>query len=146
MNSQILLPAAVLVVWTLIVLAWMALTRLPAMKKAGIDMGATPGSRGQDLEGVIPDKVNWKSHNYTHLVEQPTLFYAVVAIIALTGTGNAELNVYLAWGYVILRIIHSLIQIIWNYVPARFSVFGLSTLCLLVLSVHALMAAWHAAQ
>lgn len=143
MNSQILAPAAVLIVWTLIVLLWMMITRLPAMKKVGIDMGARPGGRGQQLEGVLDDRVNWKAHNYMHLVEQPTLFYATVFIVALTGTGNVALNVWLAWGYVALRIVHSLIQNLWNYVPARFAVFVLATLCLIGLALHGLAAAFH---
>lgn len=143
MNSAILEPTAVLVVWTLIVLFWMALTRLPAMRKAGIDMGAARGGRGQDLEGVLDPRINWKSHNYTHLVEQPTIFYATVFIIALTGTGDVALNVWLAWAYVGLRIVHSLIQMLWNYVPVRFFVFLLSTVVLLALAVHALLAAFH---
>ena len=68
MQAQMLAPAAVLVVWSLIMLLWTAGTRFPAMAKSGMDLkNAAPGGRGQDLEGVIPDKVNWKSHNYTHL-------------------------------------------------------------------------------
>lgn len=141
MNSAILLPAALLVVWTLLILMWMASTRLPAMKQAGVDMGARPGGMGRDLEGLIPDKVNWKAHNYAHLVEQPTLFYAVVGIIALTGTGDVQLNVWLAWAYVILRVLHSLIQTLWNYVPARFLVFLISTGVLFALAIRALLAA-----
>ena len=80
MQAQMLAPAAVLVAWSLIMLMWMAFTRLPAMKKVGSGLGeAKPGGRGQDLEGVIPDRINWKAHNYAHLVEQPTLFYGVGA-------------------------------------------------------------------
>lgn len=143
MNSAILAPAAVLVVWTLVMLFWTALTRLPAMKKAGIDMGAAPGGRGQDLEGVLDPRVNWKSHNYAHLVEQPTIFYATVFIIALTGTGDMALNVWLAWAYVGLRIVHSLWQATVNKVPVRFAIFLLATLVLLALAIHALIAAFH---
>ena len=143
MNSAILAPAAVLVVWTLIMLFWMAFTRLPALKKAGIDMGAQPGGRGQDLEGVLDPRVNWKAHNYAHLVEQPTIFYATVFIIALTGTGDVALNVWLAWAYVGLRIIHSIWQATVNKVPVRFMIFLLASLMLLALAVHALIAAFH---
>ena len=86
MLAQMLAPAAVLIAWSLIMLVWMAATRLPAMGKAGGGLGnARPGGRGQDLEGVLPDKINWKAHNYAHLMEQPTLFYAVTIIIALLG-------------------------------------------------------------
>ncbi|MCA1748934.1 MAG: MAPEG family protein [Parasphingopyxis sp.] len=143
MNSAILEPAAVLVVWTLVILFWMAFTRLPAMKKAGIDMGAQPGGRGQNLEGVLDPRVNWKAHNYAHLVEQPTIFYATIFIIAMTGTGDMQLNVWLAWGYVALRIVHSLWQATVNTVPVRFAIFMLSTLLLLALAIHALLAAFH---
>ena len=80
----ILQPAIVLVLWSLIVLMWMAYTRFSGFAKIRLNLkAAKPGGRGQDLEGVLPDQVNWKSHNYAHLMEQPTLFYAVVAIIAL---------------------------------------------------------------
>jgi hypothetical protein len=136
MQAQILAPAAVLVVWTLVMLSWLALTRLPPLfKQPGGLAAAKPGGRGQDLEGVLPDSVQWKSHNYTHLLEQPTLFYAVAVILALTSF--SPLDVKLAWAYVGLRVVHSLWQALVNTVPVRFTLFNLSTLCLLVLAIHA---------
>ncbi len=137
MNANILAPAAVLVFWSLVILGWMGATRLPAMKKAGVDLSTAVGARGQNLEGVIPDKVNWKAHNHMHLMEQPTIFYATVFILALSQAGTT-LNVGLAWAYVILRILHSLVQVTVNRVAVRFSLFALSTLCLLVLAINAL--------
>ena len=74
MQAQILTPAAVLVIWSIVMLFWMAFTRLPALSKLGGLGKAKLGGRGQDLEGVLPDEINWKAHNYTHLMEQPTLF------------------------------------------------------------------------
>ncbi len=140
MNSPILAPAAVLVLWSLIMLFWLAVTRLPAMSKAGIDLKtAPPGGRGIDLEPVLPAKLNWISHNYTHLMEQPTLFYAVVGILALAGTGSG-LNLTLAWGYVGLRIVHSLWQALINVTSIRFLIFLLSTACLLILAINAVRA------
>jgi uncharacterized MAPEG superfamily protein len=137
MNSPILAPAAVLVLWSLIVLVWLAVTRLPAMSKAGIDLKtAPPGGRGIDLEPALPAKLNWISHNYTHLMEQPTLFYATVAILALSGQGDGT-NLMLAWGYVILRIIHSFWQNLVNITSIRFLIFLASTLCLFVMAVNA---------
>ena len=138
MQAQILAPAAVLIAWSLIMLFWMAFTRLPAMKKAsGGGLGqAKPGGRGQDLEGVLDDRVNWKSHNYTHLMEQPTLFYAAVMIIALLGAAAGD--VLAAWLYVGLRIVHSLWQSLVNRVPVRFTLFLLSTLALAWLAGRAL--------
>ncbi len=137
MNSPILAPAAVLVLWSLIMLIWMAATRLPAMSKVGIDLKtAPPGGRGVDLEPALPPKINWISHNYTHLMEQPTLFYAVVGILALAGAG-VGVNVTLAWAYVGLRIVHSLWQALVNVTAVRFLIFLASTICLVILAVNA---------
>jgi uncharacterized MAPEG superfamily protein len=140
MNSPILAPAAALVLWSLLMLVWLAVTRLPAMGKAGIDLKtAPPGGRGVDLEPVLPAKLNWISHNYTHLMEQPTLFYAVVGILALSGQG-AGMNVTLAWAYVGLRIVHSLWQALVNVTAIRFLIFLISTICLFALAVNAVRA------
>jgi hypothetical protein len=135
MQAQLLAPATVLVLWTFVMLFWMAGTRLPAMKQLGGGLGkAKPGGRGQDLEGKIPDSINWKSHNHTHLMEQPTLFYATVAIIAILGP--VQHDVWFAWAYVVLRIAHSIWQATVNRVPIRFALFLLSSICLLVLALH----------
>lgn len=140
MSNNLLAPGAVLALWTLVVLLWAAITRFRDMAKAGIDVRtAPPGGRGVDLEGVLPPVTNWKSHNYTHLLEQPTLFYAVIIFLQLSG-GNTDLTRTLAWTYVVLRIVHSLWQAIVNRLPVRFTLFVLSTLCLLALSVLAVIA------
>ena len=139
MQAQMLAPAAVLILWSIIMLFWMAFTRFPAMAKSGVDMKAgPPGGRGQDLEGVIPDKVNWKAHNYAHLMEQPTIFYPAVIILAIMGaTGTDAL---IAWVYVVLRIIHSVYQATVNVVRIRFMIFLLSTLALTALAIRAVLA------
>jgi len=135
-DSPIFAPAIVLVLWSLCMLAWLAISRLPAMSRAGIRLGDIVGGRGANLEGVIPDRVNWKSHNYSHLLEQPTLFYVTVVILALVGEGGG-INLQLAWAYVLLRIVHSLVQSLWNRVIVRFTIFGASTLALLGLAINA---------
>ena len=132
MQAQMLAPAAVLVLWSLVMLFWMAFTRLPALSKGGGLKGARPGGRGQDLEGVIPDKINWKAHNYAHLMEQPTIFYAAVVIIAIMGPG--ALDPVFAWIYVAIRIVHSIWQATVNIVSVRFLLFLLSTLALICLA------------
>jgi hypothetical protein len=135
-NSPIFAPGVVLVLWSLVMLGWLALTRLPAMSRAGLNLGSAVGSRGANLEGVLPDKVNWKSHNYTHLMEQPTIFYATVIILGVVGAGDG-INLTLAWAYVLLRIAHSIVQATWNRVAIRFSLFCLATTALLLLAVNA---------
>ena len=135
--SPILAPVVVLVAWTLVVMAWMAATRFAAFRQMGINLGNIPaGSRGANMEGKAPDQVMWKAHNYTHLLEQPTIFYAIAITLALMDFGGG-INLWLAWGYVGLRIVHSLIQATVNVVKYRFTVFALASLCLLGLTVHA---------
>ncbi|MEE4288893.1 MAG: MAPEG family protein [Erythrobacter sp.] len=140
MQAQMLAPAAVLVLWTLIVLLWIIPARFGAIAKVEdkSKLPAKRGVRGNDLEGLIPDKANWPAHNHTHLHEQPTLFYAVVVILAITGPG--ALDVALAWVYVGLRVLHSLWQITVNTIPVRFGLFLLSSLALIVLAVRAALA------
>jgi hypothetical protein len=134
---SILGPAAVLVLWSLIVLLWVVLTRFPAFAKAGLDLFTAPrGTRYVDVEDGLPSAVNWKSHNYTHLMEQPTLFYAVVAVLAIAGD-SSSVNLAFAWAYVGLRVLHSLWQGIVNVVWFRSLLFTLGTVCLWVLAVNA---------
>ena len=150
--SPILAPVVALVAWTLIVQIWLYATRFPAMKRAGISLKGRVGSRGAQLDGVIDDKAQWKAHNYNHLLEQPTIFYAILLTMALISMGdpinqrlvwdyaglrmNHPLNQYLAWGYAGLRIVHSLIQCTINIVRYRFAAFSLASLCLLALTFH----------
>jgi len=116
---------------------WVVVTRLRAFGEAGVDLAnAEPGGRYADLEATMPAKVNWKAHNFTHLMEQPTIFYAVVCIIAIAGGSGAV--VAWAWAYTVIRIIHSLWQSLVNTIPIRFALFVGSNVCLLVLSYHAL--------
>ncbi|MBN8814965.1 MAG: MAPEG family protein [Sphingomonas sp.] len=139
MHSEILKPMVVLIAWTLVMLVWLVATRLPAMKAAGVDLGKLVGGKGADADGVLPPATQWKAHNYNHLMEQPTLFYAVCLVIAFSGTGDG-MNAWIAWGYVGFRIAHSLWQATVNKVSTRFLLFALSTLCLVALTLHAAMA------
>ena len=140
MPESLLAPGAVLALWTLIMLTWAGVTRFQAFSKVGIDLkAAPPGGRGVDLEGVLPALTNWKSHNYTHLCEQPTIFYAVIIFLHLSG-GQTDLTRGLAWAYVVLRIIHSVWQSTVNRVPVRFVIFTVATLCLLALAALAVIA------
>jgi hypothetical protein len=138
-DYSLLAPGAVLALWTTIMLGWMAATRMPALKAAGIDLGKRAGGRGQDIDPVVPPQVAWKSHNYTHLHEQPTVFYAVIVFLTLAG-GVTSVTVGLAWAYTALRIVHSVYQSTINKVPVRFAIFLAASLCLIALAVMAVIA------
>lgn len=142
-DLSLLTPAAVLALWTLIMLFWLAFQRGRAVAKLKGQLPPTPvGVRGPDVDAALPNSAKWASHNYAHLLEQPTIFYAVVLILFVSG-GTQPLNVGLAWGYTLLRIVHSLWQVSVNKVPVRFAIFLASTLCLLALAVHAVLMTIH---
>jgi hypothetical protein len=133
-TSPLLAPVVALVAWSLVMQVWMYVARIGAMKRGGIKAKGMRGTRGMD--GVLPDEANWKAHNYAHLMEQPTIFYAIVFALILMGF-DAPINVYLAWAYVGLRVVHSLLQSTVNITTYRFLIFNLGSLCLLGLTTHA---------
>jgi len=136
MEQSILTPALALITWTLVIWAWMYALRIPAMQAANIDPqdAAHPGALN-----VLPANVRSVADNYNHLHEQPTVFYALVFYSALAGNGGSTL-VTLAWVYVMLRVVHSLIQCTSNTVMMRFSVFALSSLTLIGMAAVNLLA------
>jgi hypothetical protein len=138
--SPMLGPVVVLVAWSLVMWIWMYATRIPAMKRAKIqlDPSLPPGQ----LTASLPPSVRWKADNYNHLMEQPTLFYAVALALAVAdvsaGDAGSGLNIIFAWFYVIFRVIHSLVQALVNNIMLRFFVFVLSTIPLFGLTWGAL--------
>jgi hypothetical protein len=142
MPDNILAPVVALVAWTLVMLVWMVVVRMPAMRKAGIDVTKVKGGKPGALDGVVDERAQWPAHNYMHLVEQPTLFYAIAIVLSLQGIGGG-INAQLAWAYVILRVLHSIVQATFNRVIIRFTLFALSTLVLIALTFHAAMVYWH---
>ena len=137
MDTTILQPLVILVAWTMIMWLWMYVTRIPAIQKAR--MRLDPNEVNGVQMSSLPANVRWKADNYNHLMEQPTVFYAIVIVLALLGEGS-DTNVMLAWGYVGLRIVHSLVQALVNKIEVRFGIFSLSSLMLIALVVNALCA------
>lgn len=135
-HNPLLGPVVTLIGWSLVMLIWMVVTRMPAMKAVGIDLSTRVGSKPGALDGVVDEKAQWKAHNYIHLMEQPTLFYAIVLALVLMGD-DAKLNLALAWGYVGVRVAHSIVQATWNRILVRFILFALSSLCLIGLTIQA---------
>ena len=125
-------PVIALVAWSIVMLVWLAVARAPVLRGRAIN----DGSRGTDLEQAHPGKSNWPAHNYQHLMEQPTIFYAVVLSLVFMDF-QAPINVWLAWSYVGFRIVHSLVQATVNIVRIRFTLFLGATICLIGLTTHA---------
>lgn len=141
-ESEILQPVVALAAWSMLMWIWLYVTRLPAMSKAKLDVKNWVGGTGRQLDGVLPDKAQWVAHNYNHLMEQPTIFYATALALAMMGQGDG-INAQIAWGYVVFRVLHSLVQVLWNRVAVRFTLFALASLCLIALVLHAAIAAFH---
>ena len=133
-DAEILRPVVALLAWTMVMWLWMYATRIPAMSKAGI--APDDARKTKSLDDTLPAEVQWKAHNYNHLHEQPTVFYAVCLLLAMVGMGDG-MNALLAWIYVGLRIVHSLVQATANRVMVRFVLFALSSLILIALIFHA---------
>jgi hypothetical protein len=136
--SPILAPVVALVAWTLLVMLWMLVARMGQFRRMGVTLGTIPnGSRGVDLDArPEASSAQWKSHNYNHLMEQPTIFYAIAITLALMGMGTG-INTWLAWGYVGFRVLHSLVQCTVNVVRFRLTLFALASACLFGLTIHA---------
>lgn len=133
-NTQLLLPMFVLLAWSMVMWAWMFAVRVPATLRARmrLDPNQVRGAQMNEL----PASVRWKADNYNHLMEQPTIFYAAILGLCVLG-GFSGLDIILAWMYVVLRIIHSLIQALINNIMWRFAVFMLSSIVLVAIIIRA---------
>ena len=141
-SHAILAPVVALVAWSIVVMFWMVAARLPAMKRAGIDLKTARGGRPGGLDGVLDEKAQWKAHNYIHLMEQPTLFYAICLTLAVLDAGGG-INATLAWIYVGFRIAHSIVQGTVNIIRFRFLLFFIASLALIALTLHAALILIH---
>lgn len=142
-GMEILKPVAMLAGWTMVMWAWLYATRIPAIREARVDFGTLANKPGVSLDDLLPARVQWKAHNYNHLHEAPTVFYAVALTLALIGHGDGT-NAALGWAYVALRVAHSLQHALFNRIPARFALFMLSSLVLLALVVRTALAVFSA--
>jgi hypothetical protein len=111
-------------------------TRLPAMRAAGID--PQEAAHSDALAQRLPPEVRWKADNYNHLHEQPTIFYALMFLAVLTG-GNDHTALALAWAYVAIRVVHSLVHATVNRIVVRFAIFNLGSLTLVAFTAREAM-------
>ncbi|HUS25109.1 MAG TPA: MAPEG family protein [Candidatus Binatia bacterium] len=127
-------PVIALVLWSGVIWAWMYLTRIPAIQRARMVLDPNM-PRGEQM-ALLPANVRWKADNYNHLMEQPTLFYAVALSLAVLGDASVP-SLALAWTYVGLRVVHSLVQATVNHILTRFGIFFVSSLVLFALAIRA---------
>ena len=122
---SILLPVLTLAFWTFIIFAIMAPARFYFLRMKHPQTAA----HTKNLKGLLPPWTERVADNYNHLFEQPVVFFAIALSIAVIN--NIEpLMIQLAWVYVALRVLHSIVQITFNFVPLRFTLFVTSWLIL----------------
>lgn len=125
-------PLMALVLWSFVMWAWLYATRIPAIARAKLEFD--PTMTREQLSARLPAYVRWPADNYNNLFEQPVLFYAVLLTLAFLNAGDA-VNVGLAWAYVGLRVVHSLVHALVNLITLRFAVFMVASVVLLILTL-----------
>ena len=140
-GMTIVQPVIALAAWTMVMWFWMYATRIPAMNAANVDADELILDPDKSLDAILPPQVQWKAHNYNHLHESPTVFYAVALALAVMHHGDG-VTTQIAWVYVALRVAHSLVQATINKLMLRFALFAMSTFALMGLIGYAVVAAF----
>ena len=114
----IFLPALTMAALTFVVWWRMYVMRIGEMKRERIH----PQSVATSAEMAAKVKDTRAADNFRNLFELPVLFYMALVVAALTGQVNAA-TLGLAWGFVLLRIVHSAIHCSYNKVMHRFTAY-----------------------
>jgi hypothetical protein len=127
-QTAIFLPVVALAAWTLTVLLLIPYHRVRAA--LGGRLVADDFKLGESLR--VPDDVRIPNRNLINLLEVPVLFY--VACLSLHATGQVDaIAIALAWAYVVLRAVHSLIHLSYNSVMHRLAAYAASNLVLMAI-------------
>jgi len=129
-NLAILYPLFALAGWTLLVLLLIPFVRVRSVRRR--EIGPNDFKYGEST--AVPPNVSIPNRNYMNLLELPMLFYVVCLVLSVTA-GASPLAVFVAWAYVGLRIVHSLIHLTYNHVLHRLFAFTLSNVALVSLWV-----------
>jgi hypothetical protein len=139
MRPELLPPLLAMMGLTATVWLFMYVRRLGYMLAKGID--AQDVSTPQKMAALIPEAVERPANNLRNLFELPVLFYALCLLLTHMGWAQA-LDVQLAWAFVGLRALHSLVHCTINYVNARFAFYVLSSLALWAMLARACLRLW----
>ena len=136
--KQIFWPVLVQILLTIVGFMLMGVQKAKAVKANDVDMTKTALNND-----AWPEYVMKITNNVRNQFQVPLLFY-VLCFVFYSINAVTTTVLYLAWAFVITRIIHAYIHMSSNYVPARFRVFTLGFVILVVMTVfaaEALMAA-----
>ena len=127
-QDQIFLPMGALALLTFIVLILIPIRRVRAgragqVKSADFKYGESAN---------VPGFVSLANRNYMNLLEMPVLFYVICLMLFVSGKVD-QTFLYLAWGYVGLRVAHSLVHVTYNNVLQRLTLFATSNVVVTVM-------------
>ena len=128
-DMAILKPVLVQALLTFVVMFLMAKERYGAVQRREVQQ-TDPGIRP-----VWTGKAGQVSNAYHNLLEQPELFYAVVAFAMLTDAADWEMQA-LAWVYVACRGVQAAVHVTYNKIPHRFLAFLAGTVVLIAMWVN----------
>ena len=109
----------------LVALVWVRLyaVRLTEIRRRRIE----PQRLARSDEAVKLLENNSAADNLRNLFEIPVLFFAICLALYPTGFVT-QMQVSLAWGFVMLRAVHSVVHTTYNRVMHRFLAYAVSTL------------------
>jgi hypothetical protein len=129
-QKLILAPVAALALWTLLVLLLVPIVRF----RAGFAGRIKVDDFKHGESANVPPDVSIPNRNYMNLLEAPLLFYVACVVVLATNTVNSRF-LALAWVYVGLRVVHSLVHLTHNNVRHRLVVFASSNVVLAMIWV-----------
>jgi hypothetical protein len=122
----LVLPLFAMALLTFIILFTLGSKRFQAAKSRTMDLSYYKLYQG-DSEPAAIRKI---ARNLENLFEMPVLFYLAIILSIILKLESLTL-VFIAWGYVFLRYLHSYIHCTSNRVTLRFKVFLASSVLLL---------------
>jgi len=133
-NKPLLGPLVGLNLWTFGIEFLLYKRRIPALAQYNVTFD--PETVKKQKEEKLPGFVKWPADNFNNLLEQPTQFYAVILGLSLMNVKDKR-TVGVAWAYVGLRMLHSIIHVSTNNPSIRFPVWAASSLALFGITVQA---------
>ncbi len=131
-NPAILYPMFALAAWTLLVLLLIPVARARSGRRREIVIDDFKYGES----AAVPPRVVIPNRNYMNLLELPMLFYVVCVVLYVTA-GASTATIAIAWAFVVLRIVHSVIHLTYNRVLHRLAAFSAANVALVVLWVSA---------
>ena len=129
--EQIFLPVIIQIIITIVGFLLLGARKAKALRAGGVDSSKTPLNND-----AWPDYVLMVSNNIRNQFQVPVLFYVLCFLFYSTNAVTSTV-IYLAWAFVVTRIIHAYIHMSSNHVPARFRVFALGFVIMVIMTIYA---------